>query len=178
MKKEILILVDKNDKKIGEAERGECHGIKARLHRAFLILVFNKRGQLYVQKRSKFKKLWPGFWDGSVASHVYPGESYNKATKRRLKQELGISCPLKMAFKFNYFAKYKDTRSEPSRTIGAEKEVCSIFIGKYNKDIKPNKKEAARGKFIDLEEVILDTKKNPEKYTPWFLITLRKLKKK
>ncbi len=44
------------------------------------------------------------------------------ATQRRLREELGISCPLQFLFKFQYQAQFDAT--------GAEHELCSVFIGR------------------------------------------------
>lgn len=52
-------LVDKDDKIIGTASKKECHQIIEDkcppLHRAFSVFLFNKNGQLLLQKRSDEK---------------------------------------------------------------------------------------------------------------------------
>lgn len=48
--KEDIILVDKNDRPIGQGEKMAVHRA-GRLHRAFSILVFNNQGQLLLQQR-------------------------------------------------------------------------------------------------------------------------------
>jgi len=159
MKKDI-ILVDRNDKIIGYDEKYPPHKNPAKLHRAFSIFLFNDKGQMLIHKRSKYKKTWPGYWTNACCSHPAKGESYAKALQRRLKEELGIRCKLKFLFKFIYKAKYNKT--------WGEHEIDYVFVGRYNKKIKPNKKEIADWKYMDVDSLLKDVKKNPERYTPWF----------
>src|SRR3989338_2213539 len=73
---EQITIVDKTDKAVGTEGKGKCHDGEGILHRGFLMMIFNSKGELLLAKRSKEKRLWPGFWDMSVASHVHQGESY------------------------------------------------------------------------------------------------------
>ena len=168
MKKETLFLVDKNDKIIGFEEKEKCHQGKGLLHRGVFVLIFNFKNQFLLTQRSRYKPLWPLIFDGACASHPrYPKESYLECAKRRIKEELGISSPLKYLFKLQYQARYKN--------LGSEKEICAVFMGVYNGKIKPNKKEVADYKWIDFEKLKKEIKKNPEKFTPWLKKTLERL---
>lgn len=56
--KENCILVDENDKNIGFASKRDCHKVdnnRIRLHRAFSVFLFNKNGDMLLQKRSSHK---------------------------------------------------------------------------------------------------------------------------
>ncbi len=168
MEKEILFLVDENDKVIGSEEKKKCHLKDGLLHRAIFVLLFNYKNQFLLTQRSKYKPLWPLIWDGACASHPrYPNEDYFDCAKRRIKEELGVLCPLKYLFKLRYQAKYKD--------VGSENEICAIFIGVCNDKIKINKKEIADYKWIDFKELKREIEKNPEKFSPWLKKTLRKI---
>lgn len=56
---ERCILVDENDKQVGEATKEHCHLIakdgSIPLHRAFSVFLFNDKGELLIQKRSSNK---------------------------------------------------------------------------------------------------------------------------
>ena len=56
---ELLDVVDINDRVIGVKTRGEIHA-KGLMHRAVHILVFNSKGELFIQKRSMCKDENPG----------------------------------------------------------------------------------------------------------------------
>jgi geranylgeranyl diphosphate synthase type I len=163
---ERLLVVDKNDEIIRLDTRENCHSGNGILHRAFSIYIFNNNGQLLIQRRSKFKKLWPLYWSNSCCGHPREDENYVRAGERRLEEELGFTCPLKMVDKFQYQARYKD--------IGLESEVCAILVGEYNGNVKPNSTEIADWKWVDVGRVKNDFKNNPSKYAPWFKIGLRK----
>lgn len=160
-----LILVDKKNRKIRVGDKKRAHLGKGILHRAFTVFVFNPENQLLIQKRSKDKFLWPLAWEASCSSHPLPGEDYLAAGKKRLKKELGFSCKLKLLGQFQYQANYQN--------IGSENEICALLIGKYNGKIKPNKKELAEYKWIDLKELKKDLAKKPEEYAPWLKIALK-----
>jgi isopentenyl-diphosphate Delta-isomerase len=56
---ELCILVDKQDRYVGEATKKFCHEIDKEgcvpLHRAFSVFLFNSKGDLLLQKRSSVK---------------------------------------------------------------------------------------------------------------------------
>ncbi len=160
-----LVIVNKRDEEICLEEKIKTHLGEGILHRAFTILIFNSKNQLLIQKRSKDKFLWPLIWETSCSSHPLSGEDYIKASKRRLKKELGFSCRLKFLTKFQYQTKYKD--------IGAENEVCALLVGKYNGKVKSNPKEVVDWKWIDVKTLKRDLKKNSGEYASWLKIALK-----
>ena len=86
---EMFDVVDENDEVIGQEERKTVHE-KDLLHRAVHVLVFNKRKEILLQKRSLLKDKFAGAWDSSAAGHLDAGESYDDCVERELKEELGI----------------------------------------------------------------------------------------
>ncbi len=86
---ELLDVVDKNDQVVGVMMRGEIHA-QGLMHRSVHILIFNRRGELFIQKRSMSKDNEPGLWDSSAAGHVDSGEDYYSCAIRELGEELGI----------------------------------------------------------------------------------------
>ena len=86
MKKKYQI-VNEQDKIIGYTNKEQAYKEK-KLLRAVQIFVYNLKGELYIQKRGKNKKRFPGYLCSSTAGHVESGESYKKAAIRELKEEL------------------------------------------------------------------------------------------
>ena len=86
---ELLDVVDENDNVIATKTRGEIHALQL-MHRAVHILLFNSRGELFLQKRSMSKDEQPGKWDSSAAGHVDSGEGYLACARREIHEELGI----------------------------------------------------------------------------------------
>ncbi|MGI0057947.1 MAG: isopentenyl-diphosphate Delta-isomerase [Nitrosarchaeum sp.] len=171
MGEEYLVLVDKDDNPIGSEEKVKCHLPNGKLHRAFTALLFDKNGRLVITRRAKEKMLWPGDWDGTVASHPREPETYVSSAERRMPEELGITCKLDYLFKFEYHVPYKN--------IGSENEICGTLVGIINDSIQFRvvKDEIDEIKWISAKELFLEIKNNPKTYCPWMLIALELLDK-
>jgi len=90
---EQFAVVDEMDRVIGSARRSEVHGNNLR-HRAVHIFLFNRAGELLLQKRSRWKDRHPNRWDSSAAGHVGAGEDYDGTAARELGEELGVETDL------------------------------------------------------------------------------------
>jgi len=165
-----LIVVDEDDNILEYKNHAECHDGDGILHRAFSIFIFNAGNQLLLQKRSKHKRLWPLYWSNSCCSHPRKGETSQTAAGRRLQEELGISTPLKFAFKIRYQAAYEDK--------GSEFEMCSVYVGRSNEDVTANVKEIAEWKFVDVPAFEEDMAEYPARFTPWIKIEWEYLRSK
>lgn len=168
-KTEYITLVDKNGKYLGKEEKEKCHQGKGILHSAFLVMIFNEKVELMLAKRSEEKSLWPGFWDGTVASHYHSEKNQQTTVKKRIFHEIGVSCDhIDYLFKFHYHVEYRD--------IGSENEICDVFAARDIKsgDISPNEMEISEFKFLDIPELKSEVQENYETYAPWFLIALEK----
>jgi isopentenyldiphosphate isomerase len=88
---EYLEIVDYSGKVIGSVPRSEVHGNPSLIHRVVHVLVFNKKGEILLQKRSLNKDVAPGRWDTSVGGHVGLGEDLTTSSMREMHEELGIT---------------------------------------------------------------------------------------
>jgi len=166
---EKLVLVNEKDEVVGLEEKVKCHLNKGILHRAFTILLFNSKGEVLIQKRSKSKMLWPLYWEASCSSHPRENETYKKSGERRLKEELRVDTILKVADKFTYHSFYKD--------VGAEHEICATLVGKHDHEIDFNADEIADIKWIKIDELKKELNKNSKEYAPWLGIALERLQR-
>ena len=164
-----LILVDEKDNIIGYKAKERCHQGEGLLHRAFSIFILNDKKQLLIQKRSNKKTLWPMYWSNSVCSHPFQGEKIEDAAERRLKEELGLETRVKYVFKFQYKARFGE--------IGVEHEICYVFMGIGDGNIRPNIKEVAEWEYIDLETLNNNIAMQSNKYTPWFKLEWERIQK-
>lgn len=100
MAEEIFDVVDERDEVIGQQPRREVHRLGLK-HRAVHVLVFNRAGELFLQKRSHLKDNHPNVWDSSASGHVDAGETYDTSAVRELAEELGWTAaePLQRLFK-------------------------------------------------------------------------------
>ncbi len=155
-----VILVDKNDKETGTAEKMEVHR-NGLLHRAFSVFIFNDKGELLLQQRASHKYHSGGLWTNTCCSHPRPGEDTLKAAHRRLNEEMGITnCELTEKFNFIYFAELNDDLKEH--------EFDYVFTGTWNGTPVVNPEEVADYKWIKPSVLIADISVRPEAYTYWF----------
>ncbi len=90
IKEEIITLVDKDDNVRGKIARRKAHTRDDAMHRVACVLVFNKKGDLLLQKRSKTVSMYPGCWTVSSAGHVAYGDTYINTALRELEEEVGL----------------------------------------------------------------------------------------
>ena len=154
---EIIDIVNSKNQKIKTATRQEAHK-KALRHRAAACFILNKEpasvrprrttageGKVYLQLRSKHKKIAANVWDKSMGEHVKAGETFKQACKRGLKEELGITKELTLTKIGEYNILYKEKGL-------TERELVWLYIGHYSGKIKIDKKEVAKGGFYTVEE--------------------------
>lgn len=165
MPEEMVVLVNENDEKIGLMPKQEAHE-KALLHRAFSVFVFNENNELMLQQRALDKYHSPGLWTNTCCSHQRDGETNIEAGKRRLQEEMGFATDLKETISFIYKAPFDNGLTEH--------EYDHILVGSFNGKPKINPEEVADWKWMSLEDVKSDIKKNPSIYTEWFKIIFDK----
>lgn len=86
---ELVTIVDTENRVVGSAPRREMRA-RNLPHRAAYVLVFNGRGELFVQRRTAAKDVYPSHWDTAAGGVVLAGESYDEAAARELEEELGL----------------------------------------------------------------------------------------
>lgn len=164
---EQVILVDHQDNEIGLEEKIKAHENGAKLHRAFSIFVFNEKGQTMLQQRAAEKYHGGGLWSNTVCSHQRKGESTIDAAHRRLREEMGFDCDMREAFAFEYQA--------PMDHGLTEHEYDHVVLGTYEGEPRPNPEEVQDWKWMDLDELKQDMKRNPSVYTPWAKMVIERV---
>ena len=156
---EVVIIVDQENNEIGAVPRREMRD--ARLpHRATYILVFNSRGEIYLQKRTQTKDVFPGYYDVAAGGVVLTGESYEEGAVRELEEELGIrETPLTELFDFYY-------EDEHIRLWG--RAFSCVFDG----ELVLQNEEIESGEYMKLEKVFRLAETEP--FTPDCLYVLQR----
>lgn len=160
---EKVILVNEDDNAIGSIEKMEAHQ-RGLLHRAFSILLFNSKGEILLQKRSRSKYHSGGLWTNTCCSHPHPEETMEDATQRKLKQEMGIDIRPEFVYKFIYKAHLDNDL--------IEYEYDHVFAAQFDGVPKINSDEVEDWKFMDIIGLRNDIKVNPAAYTFWFKLIL------
>jgi 16S rRNA (adenine1518-N6/adenine1519-N6)-dimethyltransferase len=120
------------------------------------LFVFNRAGELLLQKRSRWKDRHPNLWDSSAAGHVSAGEDYDATAARELEEELGIATSLSRVGKI------------PASEKTGE-EFIWLYRGEYDGALRPARSEIAAVKFFPLAVLAEWIKLRPEDFAPGFI---------
>ncbi|KAJ2953378.1 hypothetical protein O0L34_g968 [Tuta absoluta] len=177
--KDICLLVDEKDTFIGTATKRECHRVgddgKVPLHRAFSVFLFNKRGDMLLQRRSSQKVTYPDYYTNACCSHPLfidgKQEDVISAARRRLNHELGIPLDQMDPELFTFLTRilYHD----PGDGVWGEHEMDHILFFQADVKVKPNSEEISEYCFIPKDEFnsFIPTLEGP--LTPWFNMVRR-----
>src|SRR3954451_20404144 len=86
---ELLDIVDEEDHVLSVAARRKVLD-EYHIHRAVMFFVFDREGNVFVNKRSATKEIYPGYWSIAFGGHVLSGESYEAAAIREVQEETGL----------------------------------------------------------------------------------------
>lgn len=163
MDEEIFDVVNERDEVIGRKARNEVHRLGL-MHRATHALVFNKRGQVFLQKRSMKKDRQPGLWDSSASGHVDSGEDYDSCVVRELREEIGLQLsevPQRL-FKL------------PARA-DTDQEHVWVYRCDAEGPFQLHPEEIERGDWFEPEEVTLWMREKPQEFASALLVIWKRV---
>lgn len=155
-----VIIVDQKGREIGSESHIKAH-TEGTLHRSFGIFIINSQNQMLLQKRALNKIHSGGLWCNACSSHPNPGEKTIDAAHKRLKEEMGIDCPLQEAFTFIYQITFEKDHIR-------EHEFGYVFIGFCDDVPRPNPEEVEAYRWMSLDRISRDISDNPNHYAYWF----------
>lgn len=138
---EYFIVVDPSDRIIAHKTRGECHADRNLIHRAINVALFDSRGRIALQKRSKTKDLYPSFYALSATGHVGKGEEYGQAAYREMEEELGVKG-VSLSFVTKQIVETEK-----------EREMVALFKGSYEGGFDFFREEVASMHWFGSDEI-------------------------
>jgi isopentenyldiphosphate isomerase len=148
---EIITIVDADNTIVGSAKRREMR-TRGLPHRATYILVFNSKGELFVQKRTMSKDIYPGYYDVATGGVVLADESYDLSAERELAEELGArNTPLTPHFDFKH--------EDDDNIVWGRLYTCT-----FDGEIILQEEEVESGEFLTIDQVLKLSRKEP--FTP------------
>lgn len=161
MSDEIFDIVNERDEVIGRKLRSEVHRLGLR-HRAVHVLVFNSRGEIFLQKRSLKKDRQPGVWDSSASGHVDSGEEYDVCAVRELQEEIGLAvkAPLELLFKINACGE-------------TDQEFVRVYRCQSEGPFQLNAEEIDRGEWFKPAAVTQWMSERPQDFAPAYMLIWR-----
>jgi isopentenyl-diphosphate delta-isomerase len=161
---ERIILVDADDREVGLAPKLDAHA-RGLMHRAISVVVLDGRGRMLLQKRAADKYHSGGLWTNSCCTHPRAGETTEAAARRRLREELGVDCPLKFVLRTHY-------RADVGNGL-IEDEVVHLFLGAYDGPVTPDPDEVEGFDWVSRADLRQRMAADPEAYTYWFRYYMR-----
>jgi len=149
---EWLPVVDKDGKILSKASRQTIHANPELLHPVVYLHVFNSKRQLFLQKRSVQKALYPGLWDSTVGGHIRYGEKVDEALRREAVEEIGWN-PVEYHFLARYLLKTE-----------RQSELAYVFVCWAEGPFTLNREEISEGSFWTHQELL--AAKNQQIFTP------------
>lgn len=166
---DLVVLVDRDDREVGTADKLDVHR-DGRLHRAVSVFLFDDAGRWLLQRRADGKYHSAGLWSNTACTHPRPGEAPAVAAVRRLEEEMGVRCLLKPAFSFLYRAELDGP--EPL----VEHEFDHVFVGRFSGAPAPAPDEVSAWRWMDVPTLHDELDRAPERYTPWFRMMEREVR--
>jgi len=119
---------------------------------------------LLLQRRANNKYHSANLWTNTCCSHPYLQENTLDAARRRLKEEMGIDIDLEKKFDFIYQAKLDNGLTEH--------EFDHVYVGHYNGHPTLNPAEASEYRWVEIRELKIEIKLQPEEFTEWLKIAI------
>lgn len=140
---ELVDLYDENRQPLGRtAERHAPKG-PGEYRTVVHVCLFNSRGQLLIQRRSREKTVWPERWDVSVGGGVDAGETSRQAAEREVREELGLGLDL--------------SGLRPSVTVNFDGGFDDFFLAERDLDpgdLTLQREEVSDVRWADLPEIL------------------------
>jgi isopentenyl-diphosphate delta-isomerase len=162
---ERVILVDENDSALGVLEKQRAHE-EGKLHRAFSIFIFDARGRMLLQKRSRTKYHSGGLWSNACCGHPRPGEETRAAARRRLFEEMNLNCELREAFTFLYRVSFDNKLTEH--------ELDHVLVGECDDVPAPDPSEVEDWKWLSLPDLRNEMLERAEDFTYWLRMAIHR----
>ncbi len=156
---EYFDVVDGDDRVIGREPRPDVHR-KGKWHRAIYVFVFNSKGELFLQERSSTKDSEPGLWTCSVSGHPSSGQGYAEAAERETREEIGVDVKPEFLISMKY---------EPYR------HHLMVFRACHDGPFTLDPDEVKSGRFVSMDKLRKEIKKNPERFSREFLRILERV---
>ena len=91
---ELVDLYDENRLPLGKTAERSAPRAPGEYRMVVHVCVFDRRGRLLIQQRTRSKFIFPNLWDVSVGGGVDAGETSRRGAEREVREELGVSLDL------------------------------------------------------------------------------------
>ena len=153
---QVLAAVDSTDRVVGSVRRADVFRRKANFRVAHLFL-FNRQGELLLQRLARHRSRHPACWGSSVAAYVTAGETYARAISRRAREELGISV------------RGIELLGKTSMADEGCTKFISVFTGRCNDALAVDTSHICEVRFLPVADIIRVREMESWTLTPTFV---------
>jgi 8-oxo-dGTP pyrophosphatase MutT (NUDIX family) len=144
---ELVDVIDDEGRTIDTVTRREVR--QHRLpHRCVYVLVFNRKGELFIHLRTPTKDVYPSYWDVCVGGVLSAGESFDLGARREIAEEVGLDLDPEPLFLFRY--------SDSSSVV-----LGMVYRVVHEGPFRLQPEEIVRGEFVPPQEVAIRAAKAP-----------------
>lgn len=137
---ELVDVIDEHGRTVATVTRREMRARRLP-HRCVYILVFNRRGELFIHLRTPTKDVYPGHWDVAIGGVLAAGEGFEGGARREVLEELGVAVDPEPLFPFRYADAATVVRSMAYRIV-------------HDGPFQLQPEEIVRGEFISIAEAL------------------------
>lgn len=167
---ELIVLLDEDWNSVGSAPKKQSHHQETPLHLAFTAYVFDEECQFLLTRRALTKSTWPGVWTNSFCGHPLPGESLERAARRRLTAELGTTAeridPVLGSVRYRAVMENGIVENE----VGPAVRICLA------QPPDPSPEEIDALQWVPWERVLWEIDNGKTALSPWSLLTIERLR--
>lgn len=147
-------VVDQANVAVGTTPRG--HVLDSGVNfRTVHVLVFNRQGELVLQRLAAGRRRHAGRWGSSVAGYLHAGESYEQAARRRLWEELAVEAEVD----WHGVVRLQDEQS--AKFVG-------VFTARADHPEVAEPAQIGQLQFVSVRELDLWMADAPQDFTPTF----------
>jgi isopentenyldiphosphate isomerase len=144
---ELVEVVDEAGRPIGTVSRREMR-VRRLPHRSVYLLVFNRRGDIFVHLRTPDKDVYPAHWDVAIGGVLAAGESFDAGARREAREELGVVLEPEPLFPFRY--------ADAASVVHG-----MVYRALHEGPFRLQPEEIVRGEFVPLDAVTVRTAREP-----------------
>ncbi|MFA5107726.1 MAG: NUDIX domain-containing protein [Patescibacteria group bacterium] len=139
---ELIDIVNDHNAVIGRISKDQLYD-GPNNHRIVHVLIFNNKGDVALQLRSRTVAFLPSHWTTVVGGHVQAGETVEQAAKREMVEEIGVAVPFKKLFEIIYVPPQRPDM----------KKFLTIFKATHNGPFTPNPEDVERVEFFSPNKI-------------------------
>jgi isopentenyldiphosphate isomerase len=144
---ELVDVVDDDGRVVAQVTRREMRARRLP-HRCCYVLVFNRRGELFVHLRTPTKDVYPSHWDVAIGGVLAAGESFEDGARREAAEELGVDVDVEPLF--------------PLRWADSANVVHGmVFRAVHDGPFRLQPEEVVRGEFLPLDALDAFARREP-----------------